>query len=151
MPDKEGMDVEEVLDQLGRALRLQYRSALEYTLVAGSITGWEYAALTGELWRFAEEELGAARVLVEKIVSLGGEPPSQSAEFDWLADPNEGFAKLIEHEEEAIDALQDVIPATGDDGPSEALEHRMEHLIMRKQEQVDFLLRASGKAANEGQ
>ena len=53
MADKEGMDVEEVLGQLGRALRLQYRSALEYMLVAGSITGWEYAALSGELWRFA--------------------------------------------------------------------------------------------------
>ena len=149
MSDKEGMDVEAVLDQLGRALRLQYRSALEYTLVAGSIRGFEYAALAGEMWRFAEEELGAARMLVEKIIALGGKPPAEAEPFAWLADPDEGFASLIEHEEEAIDALQDVIPATGDDGPSEALEHRMEHLIMRKQEQVDFLVRASGRAAAE--
>ena len=30
------------------------------------------------------------------------------------------------------------------EGRSEALEHLMEHLILRKQEQVDFLERATG-------
>ena len=43
---------------------------------------------------------------------------------------------------EAIEALQDVIPTTGQEGRSEALEHRLEHIIMRKQEQVDTLIRA---------
>src|SRR5918997_1958109 len=100
------MDVEAVLDQLGRALRLQYRSALEYTLVAGSIRGFEYTALAGEVWGFAEEELRSARMIVEKIVALGGEPPAESESFEWLADPDAGFATLIDHEEEAIDALQ---------------------------------------------
>jgi hypothetical protein len=32
---------------------------------------------------------------------------------------------------------------TGQEGRSEALEHRLEHVIMRKQEQVDALIRAS--------
>ena len=39
-------------------------------------------------------------------------------------------------------ALQAVIPPSGQEGRSEALEHRMEHMIMRKQEQVDALVRA---------
>ena len=34
------------------------------------------------------------------------------------------------------------IEPTGREGRSEALEHTLEHLIMRKQNQVDFLLRA---------
>ena len=140
------MDVDAVLEQLATALRLQYRSALEFTLVAGSLSGFQYAALTDHIWSFAEHELRAARHIVEKIVALGGEPPTETEPFQWLPDPDKGFDTLIEHEEAAIDALQDVIPNTGNDGPSEALEHRMEHLIMRKQEQVDFLIRASGKA-----
>jgi hypothetical protein len=82
LADKEAMDAEAVLEQLGQALKLQYRSALEYT-------------------------------------------------------------PLIEHEQATIDELQDVIPNTGKDGPSEAIEHLMEHLILRKQNQVDFLVRAS--------
>jgi hypothetical protein len=52
-------------------------------------------------------------------------------------------ARLVELEQEAIEALQDTIPATGHTGDSEALEHRLEHMIMRKQEQVDTLIRAS--------
>ena len=137
------MDVDAVLEQLGTALKLQYRSALEFTLVAGSITGFEYAALSNELWSFAEHELEAARLLIEKIVALGGEPPAETEPFDWIKDPDKGFKTLIDHEEATIDALQDVIPNTGKDGPSEAIEHLMEHLILRKQNQVDFLMRAS--------
>jgi hypothetical protein len=45
--------------------------------------------------------------------------------------------------DEAIESLQDVIPATGHTGDSEALEHRLEHTIMRKQEQLDALARAA--------
>jgi hypothetical protein len=43
-----------------------------------------------------------------------------------------------------VAALHAVIPHTGQEPRSEALEHRMEHLIMRKQEQVDTLRRAVG-------
>jgi hypothetical protein len=34
----------------------------------------------------------------------------------------------------------------GGEGWSEALEHRLEHMILRKQSQVDFLLRANRSA-----
>ena len=35
-----------------------------------------------------------------------------------------------------------MIPETGKEGASEALEHLLEHLILREQGQVDFLTRA---------
>jgi hypothetical protein len=38
--------------------------------------------------------------------------------------------------------LQAAIEPTGREGRSEALEHMLEHVIMRKQDQVDFLVRA---------
>jgi len=44
---------------------------------------------------------------------------------------------------EALEELQDSIAPTGREAASEAMEHRLEHIIMRKQEQVDHLLRAS--------
>ncbi len=53
---------------------------------------------------------------------------------------------LIEHEGEALTALHAVIPPTGQQPGSEAIEHLIEHIIMRKQEQVDTLIRARGKA-----
>ena len=50
--------------------------------------------------------------------------------------------RLVESEEETIEALREAIAPAGDFGPGEALEHTMEHMIMRKQLQVDRLRRA---------
>jgi hypothetical protein len=50
---------------------------------------------------------------------------------------------LIECETDAVEALQAAIEPTGRDAVSEALEHLLEHLILRKQSQIDFLRRAN--------
>ena len=50
--------------------------------------------------------------------------------------------RLIAEEGETLEALQAAIEPTGREAASEAVEHRLEHMIMRKQEQVDYLLRA---------
>jgi hypothetical protein len=42
--------------------------------------------------------------------------------------------------------VQAAIEPTGREGRSEALEHMLQHLIMRKQDQVDFLMRARRQA-----
>ena len=139
---------EEVLDEalarerLNAALSLQYRSALGYTLASGSLFGFEYQALGDRLWAYGQAELGDARLLVEKIVALDGEPTTEVAPLSWTGDPDDAVNWLIQAETEAIDALQGGIEPTGREGRSEALEHMLEHLIMRKQGQIDFLLRA---------
>jgi len=79
---------------------------------------------------------------VEKVVTLGGSASEGPGEVRLPTSPREILERLIEMEQETIEALQDVIPATGHTGDSEALEHRLEHMIMRKQEQVDTLKRA---------
>jgi len=64
------------------------------------------------------------------------------APLELHVQPQGAVQWLIESESEAIDRLQDCIPHTGQEGRSEAMEHRLEHTIMRKQEQVDALIRA---------
>jgi len=93
--EDEQMQTQDQVAALNRALVLQNRSALQYSLTAGSLLGFEYAGITGELAGFAQAE------------------------------------------------LQDAIAFTGRDATSEAVEHRLEHTITRKQEQVDALIRAS--------
>ena len=138
----ERMDVDEQIARLNEALRLQLRSAAQYTLTAGSLSGLEHQAVAERLGRFALEELDDARRLVEKIASLGGEPNADAGPARFLADPGEALEWLIDSEAEALQALQDAIEPTGREAASEAVEHRLEHIIMRKQEQVDTLLRA---------
>ena len=143
MPEKEEkLDVEGAIDAINAALRLQYRSALQYTLASGSLFGFEYQSLGDQLWDYGRAELDDARMLVEKVVALGGDPTTEVAELQWTGDPGDAVKWLIETEEEAIDTLQAAIEPTGREGRSEALEHMLEHVIMRKQAQVDFLLRA---------
>ncbi|MFL5891537.1 MAG: ferritin-like domain-containing protein [Solirubrobacterales bacterium] len=141
-PSQETLDVDAAKERLNAALALQYRSALGYTLASGSLFGFEYQALGDRLWEYAQAELADARLLVEKIVALDGDPTIEVAPLGWSGDPTDAVNWLIETEGEAIDALQAAIEPTGREGRSEALEHVLEHLIMRKQNQVDFLIRA---------
>ena len=142
MPD-ETMDVEAQVKRLNAALRLQYRSAIQYTLAAGSLAGFEFQPLADSLGRFAREELDDARRIAEKVTALGGEATDDVAPPRFEVDPRATVELLIEMEGETLETLQAAIEPTGREAASEAIEHRLEHIIMRKQEQVDLLLRAS--------
>jgi bacterioferritin (cytochrome b1) len=139
---KEPMDRDAVTDGLRRAIPLQLRSAVTHTVAAGSLVGLTYVGLAPVLWTGAQDDLEDARRLVEKLVTLGGAFVDGPADVELATDPDAIVDQLVDLERETIEALQDIIPATGQGGESEALEHRLEHMIMRKQEHVDTLLRA---------
>ena len=139
--EEERLDVEDAISRLQAALTLQYRSSLLFALAAGSVTGLRYQHLGESLWRCAEAELVDVRRLVEKITTLGADPTTEVAPLRFTADPTALIELIIEAEEQATEALQDCITPTGREARSEALEHRMEHMIMRKQEQIDLLHR----------
>jgi bacterioferritin (cytochrome b1) len=143
---EEKLDVEAAVSRLNDALELQYRSAHQYMLSSGSLFGFEFQALGDRLWEFAQAEMADARRLVEKIVALGGEPTTEVSPLRWTGDPADAVEWLIESEGDAVETLQAAIEPTGREGRSEALEHMLEHLIMRKQDQIDFLLRARRSA-----
>lgn len=112
-------------------------------MTAASLVGFEVQAVGGKLTDYGDSELADARRLIEKIVSFDGTPTTQVAELRVTRDPTEAIRWLIGCEEEAVEALQAAIEPTGREGRSEALEHLLEHLILRKQDQIDFLHRAS--------
>jgi len=143
MPDsEEKLDEKKAIETLNAALRLQYRSALQYSLTAASLRGIEAQAIGAQLTGFGDDELGDCRLLIEKIVSFDGEPTTEVAELRYDRAATDAISYLVECEAEAIDLLQEAIEPTGREGRSEALEHLLEHLILRKQQQVDFLRRA---------
>jgi bacterioferritin (cytochrome b1) len=145
MPDQEEkLDQKEAVRRLNKALELQYRSALQYSIVASSLSGIEAQALAEKLTAFGDSELADVRRLIEKIVSFGGEPTTDVAALRYDSGAEGAIRALVEGEQAAVEALQEAIEPTGREGRSEALEHLMEHLILRKQHQVDFLNRAIG-------
>lgn len=142
MAEGKEMDVDAVLEKLGEALRLQYRSAVQYTITSGSLFGFEYQSFGDVMWRWAQEELADARLLVEKVTALGGTPTTDVAPLDWTGDPSDAVDKIVSQEQDLVDLLKEAITPTGQEGRSEALEHLLEHVILRKQDKIDFLLRA---------
>ena len=145
MSDAEPMKVDAAVAKLNTALALQYRSAIEHTVIAGSLTGLQYQPLETLLWSYAESELDDARRMVQKVVAIGGTPTTEVAPFSLPDSPEAALRQLIDHECETLAAFHAVIPDTGQEPRSEAMEHRLEHLIMRKQEQVDTLRRTLGE------
>jgi len=141
MPE-EKLDEKKAVERLNAALEMQYRSALQYSIVASSLTGLEAQGLGSRLTEFGDSELADVRRLIEKIVSFGGVPTTEVAGLHFDRDVESAIRSLAENEEEVVEALQEAIEPTGREGRSEALEHLLEHLIMRKQNQVDFLRRA---------
>jgi bacterioferritin (cytochrome b1) len=145
MPDEEEkLDEKEAVKRLNQALALQFRSALQYSIVASSLSGIEAQAIGSKLTEFGDAELADVRRLIEKIVSFDGEPTTNVAELRYERSTKKALEWLVECEREAVERLKDAIEPTGREGRSEALEHLMEHLILRKQDQVDFLERAAG-------
>ena len=143
MPDsEEKLNQDKAIETLNAALRLQYRSALQYSLTAASLRGIEAQAIGSKLTGFGDDELGDCRLLIEKIVSFDGAPTTEVAELQYDRGAEDAISYLVECEAEAVDLLQEAIEPTGREGRSEALEHLLEHLILRKQQQVDFLRRA---------
>ena len=142
MKDADPMEVEKVLEALNRALELQLRSLLQFTQASASMFGLEVQGVTEKLWLFAQAELEDTKLLVEKITALGGDPTTKVGELKWNPDPAKSLEHLIDTEDEVTEALHDVIPHSGQEARSEALEHLMEHVIMRKQNQIDWLRRA---------
>lgn len=142
--EEEKLDVEDEVEALNKALALEYRSALQYSLTSSSLLGTPAQAISARLIGFGDLELADARTLIEKIVSLGGEPTTDVAGLRHPDSLEAGLDWLIESETEAIEALQRAIAPTGRDGRSEAIEHMLEHMVMRKQRQVDLLIRARG-------
>jgi bacterioferritin (cytochrome b1) len=136
------MDTDKVLDQLNVGLELQLRSLLQFTQASGSMFGIEVQGVADKLWDFAQHELEDTRLVVEKITALGGDPTTEIGELTWDPDPAKALDHLIETEDEVTEALHAVIPHSGQEAASEALEHLMEHIIMRKQNQIDWLRRA---------
>jgi hypothetical protein len=148
MSKHDPMDVDAALEGLNEAICRLQRAALEATVVAGGLRGLQWQPVAPLLWSYATAELDDLRRLVEKVIALGGTPATSPAPFEVHADPEKALTTLIDHECETLGVLHAVIADTGQEPRSEALEHRLEHIIMRKQEQVDTLRRVLGQTGD---
>ncbi len=137
------MELEKVHDALGKAVQLQAESVLTMTLLAGTIRGLGGAGIKQDIRMFVQAELEDTYKLIEKLSALGGTPILLTPAIQVQSDTAKALNDLLEHERKAVAALHGVIPHSGQEPRSEALEHLLEHVIMRKQQQIDYLWHAA--------
>ena len=107
--------------------------------LAGAMRGLGGVGTKAQLRQFVQQELEDTYLLTEKLASVGGEPDLDVGTVRPEPDPTKALAAFLEREREVVAALHAVIPHSGQEPRSEALEHLLEHVIMRKQQQLDFL------------
>ncbi len=139
----DSMEVSKVQETLGHAIDLQAESVLTMSLLAGSLRGVEAVAIKQSLREFVLAEIEDTYQLIEKLSALGGSPSMQVSAIDTGGDTQRALKTLLRHEAEAVAALHAVIPHSGQQPRSEALEHLLEHCLMLKQMQIDFLWHAT--------
>ena len=145
MAESDELDSEKALSTLENALQLQARSILMMTQLAGTLRGLSTTAVKQQLRQYVQSELADSYQLMEKHSALGGDLTLEVGTIHVDPDPEKALNNLMDLECEAVAALHEVIPHSGQEPRSEALEHLLEHVIMRKQQQVDFLWHASGR------
>src|SRR5689334_14831326 len=100
---KDPMEVEDAIEALNVALRLQQRSVIAYTHMAGTLVGFQFHGLAAEMASFARAELDDARHLVEKITTLGGDATIEIAPIERADDPEALVRWLIDAEPETTE------------------------------------------------
>ena len=110
------MEVGDAIEALNAALRLQQRSALAYTHLAGTLVGFPFHGLAAEMSAFALAELDDARRLAEKITTLGGTPTVEVAPVEHRDGSEAMIRWMIDAETETIEALQERDPDHGAGG-----------------------------------
>jgi hypothetical protein len=76
---------------------------------------------------------------VEMFCALGGELPQIEVPPPPGTDSATALRDFVERDKQVMASLHVVIPHSGQEPQSEALEHLIEHVLLRKQEQLNFL------------
>lgn len=141
----EKLDPDQLAPPLQAALDALARSVTHIAVTAATMTGIAEQTLASRLEGFAAEAVNAFAQLAAKTQAVG----ALGTEITPGAVPLTGSARdrlrrLADDEQQVVTRLHAVIPASGQEPRSEALEHVLEHILYRRQEQVDFIRRALG-------
>jgi len=135
------MDTGKIIDKLNDILRWEWTGVVQYT---------QHSFLVQDLWRevyasmfrkSAEESLGHARLIGDKIVALGGVPTVERGEVKQSADLQEMLRYDLDFERGAVKLYAEALDMCQDDHPLRIL---LENIILEEQDGVENLEKLLG-------
>jgi bacterioferritin len=99
MPD---ITREQLVDLLNEDLAREYQAVIQYRTYATTVSGVYRLELREFFEAEIADELGHARILADKIVTLGGRPATSAAAVKYTEDAKEMLRNALEDEEATV-------------------------------------------------
>lgn len=148
-----GADKEKVLQLLNEALATELVCTLRYRHDHFMARGIDSRAAAGEFLEHANEELGHADRIAERIVQLGGEPrfdpdtlvARSHSEYRTGRTVQDAIRENLIAERIAIDSYREIVQFIGDSDPT--TRRLMEEILATEEEHADDLADLLGSSA----
>lgn len=141
---KEANTNQVLIDGLNGDLSREYSAAIQYIQHAAVITGAQYMAIAEEMLVHADEEMGHAKELANKIDYIGGVPVVEITPAKTSTDPLEMIAQDKASEEEAIQRYKERIKQAEDAGEV-AIKQMLIEILSDEEEHRNDLMIALGE------
>lgn len=108
-----------IIDALNAQLAREYGAIIQYTVHAATVNNWGYTKLAGYMRERAEQEMGHANILQDRILFLGGVPEVRQAPAFTAATVPEMLEQDLKGEVTARDGYNELIKLAiqlGDNG-----------------------------------
>ncbi len=122
-----------VIEQLNRALSVEYSAVIQYIQCAALLQGEERQIYKDIFDESSKESYGHARIVSDLIVSIGGTPTIETAKIRQATHAKEMLELALLTEKEAMEAYQKAHDAVAEEG---GLKYMLEERVMAEQEDV---------------
>lgn len=129
-----------LIDGLNGDLSREYSAAIQYIQHAAVMTGAQYMKIAEEMLVHADEEIGHAKEISDKINYLGGVPTVEVAPIKTSLDPRVMIAQNKASEEEAIQRYKERIKQAEEAGEGGTKKMLMEILADEEEHRNDLLV-----------
>ncbi len=122
-----------VIEQLNRALSVEYSAVIQYIQCAALLQGEERQVYKSIFEESSKEAHGHAQIVSDLIVSIGGTPTIETAKIRQATHAKEMLELALLTEKEAMEAYQKAHDAVEEEG---GLKYMLEERVMAEQEDV---------------
>jgi len=129
-----------LIDGLNGDLAREYSAAIQYIQHAAMMTGAQYMKIAEEMLVHADEEIGHAKEISDKINYLGGVPTIEVAPIKTSSDSAEMIAQDKAGEEEAIQRYKERIKQAKEAGEGGTKQMLMEILVDEEEHRNDLMV-----------
>lgn len=128
------MEQERVIELMNAAIELEYQAFIQYYYQSLTLKGFSTMAMAQFLAAEADIELGHAKTLAEKVVSLGGTPTTEVAEVKIGDTPREMIQLNIARENKAIEIYRELKSLASED---DALYRLIDDILINELKDLD--------------